>query len=276
MRTYRDKIAVVTGGASGIGRALVKALCGRGATVICADINTEAADRTVEEIVSAGGTARAVRLDVTRENQVMAVVRKTMRDYGRLDFMFNNAGIGIGGEVRDMDGGHWRRIMAVNLWGTIYGTLAAYSAMTRQGSGTIVNTASIAGLVPVPTLAAYAAGKHAIVGLSTSLRPEAADLGVQVNVVCPGAVRTPLFETAEMVGADTRALTDRFPFVIEPDVAASKILRGVEKNKAIIVFPLSNLVLWRFYRFLPWAVAPLSLKMAREFRKFRREDRTPR
>jgi NAD(P)-dependent dehydrogenase (short-subunit alcohol dehydrogenase family) len=272
MRGFEDKIAVVTGGASGIGRALMAALCRHGATVVCADIDAGAAERAVRETVSAGGRAVPVRLDVRRQHQVARVVGRTVRDFGRLDLMFNNAGVGIVGEVRDMTADHWRRVMDVNLWGAINGTLAAYSVMVEQGSGAIVNIASIAGLLPIPALTAYAAAKHAVVGLSTSLRPEAADLGVQVSVVCPGAVETPLFETAEILGADREELFRRFPFIMDADRAAEKILRGVRRNKGVIVFPLSNVLLWRFYRLWPAAVAPLSLKMARQFRRLRSPD----
>jgi NAD(P)-dependent dehydrogenase (short-subunit alcohol dehydrogenase family) len=276
MKVFKDKIAVVTGGASGIGRALTGALCRDGATVVCADIDEKGAGRAVREIVSAGGRAMAAHLDVTRRHQVARVVGRTVREFGRLDLMFNNAGVGIVGEVRDMTADHWRRVVDVNLWGAINGTLAAYPVMIGQGAGAIVNIASIAGLLPVPALAAYAAAKHAVVGLSTSMRPEAADLGVQVSVACPGAVDTPLFRTAEILGADREELFRRFPFVMDVDRAAAKILRGVKRNKGVIVFPLSNVLLWRFYRLWPAAVAPLSLKMARQFRRLRKEDRTAR
>ena len=272
MDHYRNKIALVTGGASGIGRGLTEALARRGATVVCADINADGAQKTVSSIQRGRGSARAARLDVTREDEVNRIVDETVARYGRLDFMFNNAGIGIGGEFRDTTTEHWRRIIQVNLWGAIYGTTAAYRVMIRQGFGTIVNMASIAGLLPIPTLAAYAAVKHAVVGLSISIRPEAADLGVRVCVVCPGAVDTGLFKTTPILGADKEGLLERFPFVMDVETAVPKILRGVRRNKAVIVFPLSNCLLWRFYRMWPAAVAPLSLKMVRDFRKFRKED----
>jgi NAD(P)-dependent dehydrogenase (short-subunit alcohol dehydrogenase family) len=271
MDYYRNKIALVTGGASGIGRALTRALARLGATVVCADIDIDGARETVSALGPGRGSARAVELDVTRENEVSRIVEETASTYGRLDLMFNNAGIGIGGEFRDMTTDHWRRIVEVNLWGTIYGTAAAYRVMIGQGFGSIVNMASIAGLLPVPTLSAYAAVKHAVVGLSTSLRPEAADLGVHVIVVCPGAVNTGLFRTTPILGADREDLMARFPFVMEVDEVVPRILAGVRKNKAVVVFPLSNSLLWRFYRLWPAAVAPLSLLMARDFRKFRKE-----
>jgi NAD(P)-dependent dehydrogenase (short-subunit alcohol dehydrogenase family) len=271
MDYYRNKIALVTGGASGIGRELTRALCRRGATVVCADINVNGARQTVASVDRDRGSAHAVYLDVTREHEVNRIVDETVTRYGRLDCMFNNAGIGIGGEFRDMTTSHWLSIIQVNLWGTIYGTAAAYRVMIKQGSGSIVNMASIAGLLPVPTLAAYATVKHAVVGLSTSIRPEAADLGVRVIVVCPGAVDTGLFKTTPVLGADKDDLLERFPFVMDVGRVVPKILHGVRKNRAVIVFPLSNSLLWRFYRLWPAAVAPLSLMMVRNFRKFRKD-----
>jgi short-subunit dehydrogenase len=110
--------------------------------------------------------------------------------------MLNNAGIALGGEVRDMDLEHWRRILDVNLWGVIHGTTAAYQVMVKQGFGHIVNTASLGGLIPEPMATAYATTKHAVVGLSTSLRAEAAELRVKVSVVCPGFVQTRTFIVA--------------------------------------------------------------------------------
>jgi NAD(P)-dependent dehydrogenase (short-subunit alcohol dehydrogenase family) len=271
MDYYRNKIALVTGGASGIGRELTRALARRGARVVCADINDDGARQTVACLDSDRGSARAAHLDVTREGEVNRLVDETVTRYGRLDLMFNNAGIGIGGEFRDMTTSHWHSIVEVNLWGTIYGTAAAYRVMIKQGSGSIVNMASIAGLLPVPTLAAYATVKHAVVGLSTSIRPEAADFGVRVIAVCPGAVNTGLFKTTPILGADKEDLLERFPFVMDVQKVVPKILHGVRKNRALIVFPLSNTLLWRFYRLWPAAVAPLSLKMVRNFRRFRKD-----
>ncbi len=215
MDFYRNKIALVTGGASGIGRALTETLCRRGATVVCADVNIEGARETVSLIGREPGSAEAAYLDVTREDEVNRIVDETVARHGRLDFMFNNAGIGIGGEFRDMTTDHWRRIVQVNLWGTIYGTTAAYRAMTKQGSGSIVNMASIAGLLPVPTLAAYSTVKHAVVGLSISIRPEAADFGVRINVVCPGAVDTGLFKTTPITRGRQRRPPRTFPVCYE-------------------------------------------------------------
>jgi len=127
------------------------------------------------------------------------LAEETASAYGRLDYQFNNAGIAIGGDARDLTLDQWRRVLDVDLYGVLYGTLAAYPIMVNQGFGHIVNTSSAAGLLPTPLNAPYCTAKHAVVGLSLSLRAEGADLGVKVSAVCPGYVRTPIFGNAVVV-----------------------------------------------------------------------------
>ena len=189
MDGFKDKVAIVTGGASGIGRELCRQLGGHGATVIVADINREGAEEAASSIAgSTPGRARGVFLDVTQAEGVRKLIQDTATEFGRLDYMFNNAGIASGGEMRDMDWEHWRRMLDINLMGVIYGARAAYSVMVEQGFGHIVNTASGAGLFPIANSTPYVTTKHGVVGLSRSLRAEGADLGVKVSVVCPAMV----------------------------------------------------------------------------------------
>src|SRR5579871_5160429 len=141
---FRNRIALVTGGASGIGRALCQELARRGASIVVADIQFEGAREVASGINAAGGRAEAVYLDVTGEEEVRNLVDQTVLRWGRLDYIFNNAGIGVGGEVRDLALDHWRRAIDVNLWGVIYGSVGAYRVMLGQTSGHIVNIASLA------------------------------------------------------------------------------------------------------------------------------------
>lgn len=275
MGHFKDKVAIVTGGASGIGRALCEALVQNGAVVIVADINAERAEQVTSAITAMVGRAHAAHLDVSRGGDVQRLVKDTASEHGRLDYIFNNAGIGMGGEMRDTNLEHWQRILDINLWGVIYGTMAAYQVMLKQGFGHIVNTASAAGLVPSPMQVPYAATKHAVVGLSASLRAEAAELGVMVSVVCPGFVRTEIFETSSKVTKhkhkDAEADFLSGFKMMGPADCAQAILRGVARNKAII--PVTGLarLLWWSYRLHPALLARMHRTMVRDFQALRGE-----
>jgi NAD(P)-dependent dehydrogenase (short-subunit alcohol dehydrogenase family) len=275
MNHFENKVVVVTGGASGIGRALCEELGQReAAMVIVADINAEGAGQVASAITTTGGRARAAHLDVSRAEDVQKLVEETVSEHGRIDFMFNNAGIAICGEVRDMDIDHWRHILDVNLWGVIYGTTAAYQVMTRQGFGHIVNTASLGGLIPEPMATAYATTKHAVVGLSTSLRAEAAELGIKVSVVCPGFVQTRVHDAATYIGIKREdaisEMSSSMKMMDAPD-CARVILRGVERNKAIITDTALTRLLWWLYRLNPAVLGPFLQKGVSDMRALRIE-----
>ena len=196
--SLENKIAVVTGGGAGIGEALCRELARRGARVVVADINGDDADRVATALTGDGGLAQARRVDVADEQDVKRLVEETAAAHGRLDYLFNNAGIAIGGDARDLTPAQWRRVLDVDLYGVLHGTLAAYPIMVKQGSGHIINTSSATGLLPQPINAPYCTAKHAIVGLSLSLRLEGADLGVKVSAVCPGYVRTSIYQNTAL------------------------------------------------------------------------------
>lgn len=270
MASFQDQVAIVTGGASGIGRALCEELAHRGAVAVVADIDYHGAQAVASAIVARGGRAAAASLDVTSAADVERLVEDTARARGRLDYMFNNAGIGVAGEVRHLSLEHWRKCMDINLWGVIHGTAAAYRAMLRHGSGHIVNTASAAGLIGEPGLAPYSAAKSAVVALSAALRAEAAAFGVRVSVVCPGFVDTAIYQNAIGVTIDKDEFLAKLPvrLVSAPD-AARAILRGVERNAAIIVFPLYVRLLWWLFRIHPGALAGFHRRMLRNLRAMR-------
>jgi len=270
LNLFRDKVAIVTGGASGIGRALCEGLARRDAVVVVADVNEEGAGCVAGSINKEGGKASAAKLDVTMADDVKGLVEQENEKYGRLDFMFNNAGIAITGEMRDMDLEQWRRIVEVNLMGVVHGTMAAYSVMLHHGSGHIVNTASMAGFLPVPTETAYCTTKFGIMGLSNALRLEAADLGIRVSVVCPGFVETGIFEAGTVLKADMKTLKETIPVkLMHADDAARVILRGVVRNKAVITLPWYARPYWWLYRLHPAILRPWGLKAIRDFRKLK-------
>jgi NAD(P)-dependent dehydrogenase (short-subunit alcohol dehydrogenase family) len=187
----------VTGGGSGIGEALCQELARRGTRVVVADIDGKNAGRVAAAIAADGGQAEARTIDVASEPDVTRLIQDTASAHGALDYLFNNAGIAIGGDTRDLTLDHWRRVLDVDLYGVLHGIRAAYPIMAEQGSGHIVNTSSAAAFFAAPGNAPYCTAKHALVGLSLSLRLEGADLGVKVSCVCPGFVRTDIYHNAQ-------------------------------------------------------------------------------
>ncbi len=273
--SLHDKVAIVTGGGSGIGEALCSELGRRGARVVVADINADNAGRVAAAIADNGGQATASTLDVASEQDVRHLIQTTAAAHGRLDYLFSNAGIGLGGDARDLTLDHWRQVLDVDLYGVLHGILAAYPIMARQGFGHIVNTSSAAAFVPSPGNAPYCTAKHALVGLSLSLRLEGADLGVNVSVVCPGFVRTNIYKNANVVNMSLPADVPREQVagapakMMEASRAAQVILNGVERNQAVIVFPASIRWARRAYRLLPGLIDRQLLRQWREVRKYR-------
>lgn len=260
-----DRVAIVTGGASGIGGALAAALTARGDTVLVADITGDAAKATAEALTGRGpGTAVAAELDVRDPAAVEALVASAYQEYGRLDLMVNNAGIAVGGTVDEMTLDHWNRIIDVNLRGVVHGVHAAYPRMKQRRTGQILNTASLAGLTEPPMMAPYVATKHAVVGLTLSLRTEAARHGVRVSVLCPGFVDTPLLDHANPdlpqtdAGRNARASAVRIQRRLYPATSlAGDIIRGLDRNTAVIVAPATARLAWYANRFVPGLVRRL-------------------
>lgn len=271
MGFFQGKICVVTGGGSGLGRALCQQLAEYGANVIVADLNEQAAQEVVQEIINRDGTATAYYVDVTSPESVEELVSETSTRFGKLDFMFNNAGITVTGEFRDLPLDEIKKVLNVNLIGVVHGSYFAYQTMIRQGFGHIVNTASGFGLAPGPTKLPYVTSKFGIVGLSESLRYEGLDLGVRVSVVCPGYIQTPMVENVHTFNVSSQDVLSQVPVkMVKVDEAACLVLQGVEKNQAIIKFPSYVGLLAFIYRFLPGVFLRQSLKSIRKFRTIRK------
>jgi short-subunit dehydrogenase len=216
------KIAIVTGGASGLGAALSRQLTTEGATVIVADINS--ADRPI---------------DVSDKHAIAELVNKTIQEHGRLDLMINCAGILSGGAAEELP---WERIIEINLGGVIAGSMAAYSVMRQQGFGHILNISSVSALFFAPLHLPYVTSKSAVLGFSIALEAEAARHNVKVSVACPGNIITPMTRGAAV---------SRFTPAISAEQAAAAVLTGIKRNKRIIVFPLYSKLLWWLERASP-------------------------
>ncbi len=253
---FRNTTSIITGGASGIGRALAEELSRRGSHVVVADLQYDMAETVVSAIRSAGGTAEAFPVDVTDFSAVERLIQETAEQTGRIDYLFNNAGISVYGAIHRHRLDDWHRIVNINLWGVIHGVHAVYPIMRKQGFGHIVNTASMGGLIPSPdTITSYITTKHAVVGLSKSLRAEAAMDGIRVSVLCPGVIRTPMLHG----GTYGIHLQDPSPQqhlfeIMHPMPAsrfASKSLDKIARNKAIIIQPSWVKLLWWLNRLCP-------------------------
>jgi len=251
------EVALVTGGASGIGRALSEALARRGTQVIVADRQWELAGKVVSAIQEGGGHAQAVELDVRDPVEFERIANQVREEFGRIDYLFNNAGIAIGGEVSRTRLEDWQDVLDVNLRGIVHGVQAVYPILIEQGFGHIVNTGSIAGLLPSDGVV-YSTSKHAIVGLSKSLRLEAARYGVRVSVLCPGLIRTPIltggvFGRANLPGVDRarlEAFWERRP-VLAPEELAKRALAQIERNRLYIIVPGWCKLFWYLERLSP-------------------------
>lgn len=252
------KTAVITGGASGIGAALAAKLVDGGAEVWIADRQIDAAQELAQRLNSGGAKAHAIELDVRDYSAFEHAVAEVVQQSGRIDYLFNNAGIGVGGEIDSYTLDDWNDVFDVNLRGVAHGIQAVYPIMIRQHSGHIVNTASMAGLVAAAGQGSYTATKHAVVALSKALRLEAERHGVQVSVLCPGAIRTPILTggkygrmTATGLSKDEILKFWEASRPIAPEKFAEQALRAVLRGNLIIVLPAWWKAFWYLDRLSP-------------------------
>lgn len=268
-------VALITGAASGIGRALASALAARGHRVVLTDINPAVAGVAAE----LGGEGHV--LDVRDRERFLALVEQIESTLGPIEVLVNNAGLVRMGEARTLGAADWEDTLRVNLHGPIHGILAVYPKMCARGRGQIVQVASALGLAPATGCAPYVTSKHALVGLSAALRAEAAAYGVSVVVACPGFVDTPLLtelvptelvptERAPVASAITTAGPRKLPEgTLTPEGCAQAILRGMDRNTAVITMGWQTRVYWWFYRLFPDA---LIRELGKQFRAKREKS----
>ena len=252
MKNFEGKVAVVTGGASGIGFALAKYALGQGMKVVLADIERAALDQAVIEL-DGGSNLLAVTTDVSSSSAIEALARKTEEIFGGTHLLFNNAGVGGGGPIWEQSEADWDWLLGVNLWGVIHGMRAFTPQMIAQGEGHIVNTASIAGLISAPNTGTYTVSKHAVVSLSEVLYGDLRNAGVDVgvSVLCPSYVNTRIHDyernrpethnkklSAEHVAkqqAIEEATVAFFDTAMSPDLVAARVFDAISSGEFYIL-----------------------------------------
>ncbi len=207
----KGKVAIVTGAGSGIGEATALTFAKEGARITVADVADSAGNDTVEQIRSAGGDAIYAHTDVTSADDIQGMVHLTTSNFGRLDVLFNNAGIAMRLAVAELPEEDWDRCIDINLKGAYLGSKYAIPAMIANGGGSIINTASIYGIVGGPNRAAYVASKGGIVNLTRGMALDYADSNVRVNCICPGYTDTPIIQNIVQTPDKYQALVDQHP-----------------------------------------------------------------
>jgi NAD(P)-dependent dehydrogenase (short-subunit alcohol dehydrogenase family) len=243
VESLRDRVAVVTGGGSGIGRALVDVFAREGARIVVADIEEARAIEVAEAVRGRGGQALAVRTDVTDLAQVQALADRAFSDFGGVDVLCNNAGVAIWGSLAEATHRDWQWVLGVNLWGVIHGLEAFLPRMIAGNRrGHVVNTASMAGLVATRGLGIYNTSKYAVVGLSETLAKDLAPHGIGVSVLCPMGVATrirasdrnrPLHLRNERAEAAAPVALDGD--TLAPGVVAEMVLSAILENRLYVI-----------------------------------------
>jgi NAD(P)-dependent dehydrogenase (short-subunit alcohol dehydrogenase family) len=261
-------VVVVTGAGSGIGRATARLFGRLGAKVHVVDVDAATAITTRADIEEVGGRARDHAVDVTDAFAVMALADRVYAEDGRVDVLHNNAGIAYSGPVEETTLEDWQRVISVNLLGVVHGMHAFVPKMLEQGGGaTIVNTASIAGLVPAIGRAPYCASKYGVVGLTKAMHGELAPRGVHVAAVCPGVIATNIARSSVLRGNAVEARAALIEFYdrrgTSPEAVAEAVIDAVEGRWVIRVVPRSNAVLWAVERLAPGASQALKRSVMR-------------
>ncbi|MDX6276259.1 MAG: hypothetical protein QOJ72_387 [Nocardioidaceae bacterium] len=253
MTHFTDKVAVVTGAGSGIGRALSVELAERGAKLAICDVDTIGLAETEALVKAAGADVRSDTLDVSQRELVLTYADTVFEHFGKVNMVFNNAGIAFTGDIEEMSFKDIDRVMDVDFWGVVSGTKAFLPHLIASGDGHIINISSVFGLFSVPTQSAYNAAKFAVRGFTEALRQEMtiAKRPVKVTCVHPGGIKTNIARNGEQVeGRDHDKLANSFDKMARtsPEKAAKVILRGVEKNKARVLIGADAWMLDKFVR----------------------------
>ena len=258
MRILHGKSALVTGAASGIGRALALRLAAEGMRLYLLDVDEAGLTRVVDECRPLGVEAIGRRCDLAQRVEISAAVAAILDRWGRIDLLVNNAGITYYGRTVEMTAEHWDRLLAVNLHAPVQLVRELLPSFLAQGEAHILNVGSVCGLVGLARVAAYSTSKFAMVGFSESLRSEYSHCGLGVTVVCPGFVDTNLFATGPL-GPDRKChkIPPRW-LMTTPETIAARAVRGIRRNRGVVVVQPYAHVMVGLKRFAPWALEGLN------------------
>jgi len=265
---FAGKLALVTGAASGIGRATALAFARAGADLVVCDLNEAALEETAATARALGRRVLARRVDVARRDDVAAFADAVHREHEAVDILMNNAGVGLGGGFLETGLADWEWILSINLWGVIHGCHFFLPAMIRRGrGGHVVNVSSAAGFLATEALAAYSTTKFAVFGLSEALRDELLPHRIGVTTVCPGIINTPITRNARMLG---RVATDNARAALVsfyerrnygPDRVAAAVLKAVARNRAVAPVSPEAWVMYFLKRLAPALTARINRSM---------------
>ena len=255
IKNFQNKSVLITGAATGVGRALAHELANRGAVVYVTALTKKEAQIVVDEITSSNGKAIAAELDVGNFKDIEKMIDLVVSEQGQLDIMINNAGVAYVGESYDMQVETIEKLAHINFTAVNVGAVLAYTQMKKQGFGHILNTASMGGFLPTPGMAVYAATKHGVVGLTTSLASEGKSFNIVVKASCPGFIKSELMNKSSDVSNNMSDYLDLLPEPIDASIAAKTIIDGLGKKPVLIFTPSYAKVSYFLNRFIPGFLA---------------------
>lgn len=266
-----NQLAVIAGGGGTLGRALALELAGRDAWhIVAADVDLKAAQTTIARVREAGGQGEAALLDVADRGAWQSLVSKLRKEHAGVDLLVNGAGICTAGEVGQQPIDDWQRVLDVNYYGVLYGCLAVIPAMKTRGSGSVLNIASITGLVSMPSMGAYASSKAAVIALSEALYAELLPTGVGVTVAAPGFFPSDLIARGKFADEQLRTMAEELSehTTLTAEAVAQTALDAVERRQLYAVDGRRSRTFWRLKRLAPnW----LTRRIAKRYHK-RRDD----
>ena len=268
IQDLRNAVVVITGAGSGIGHASARAFAKAGARLALCDINESTLTETAE-LLERGGTPALRRVvDVSDREQVAAFASYVQGEWGAPDVLFNNAGVGVSAEIKDMPLDAWEWLVNINYWGVVYGIHYFLPGMLTRGRGHIVNTASMAGLAIAPSLGAYASTKHALVGLGLTMRLELRPHNIGVSTICPGMIDTGIVDATRYVSENSNADKVKAMFRARawpPEHVAEAVVRAVQRDIPILPVGREAWAAWYAMRVSPrladWVISALARRM---------------